>query len=314
MNNKQLLTNFFSGDRVALARMISRAEKNHGLEDVILDQVLKETKSAYRIGITGPPGAGKSTLVDGLISKFRESKKTTGIIAVDPTSPFTGGALLGDRIRMGSNLGDPGVFIRSMATRGSLGGLANSTQEAADVIDAFGYDIIMLETIGVGQSELDIVEAADTVIVVLVPESGDSIQAMKAGLMEIGDIFVLNKSDHDNSEQAFMELSSILSLKPLKNDWRMPILQTVAHKTEGLSELFKQIGLHREYLENEQRLQKKRRMRIRKRFRKKIDLKLHSTYWDQEKKIEFEDLLQKLYDSKLTYKQAVDELFNRSYQ
>lgn len=314
MKNKQLLTNFFSGDRVALARMISRAEKNQGVEDAILDQVLKEAKSAYRIGITGPPGAGKSTLVDGLISKFRESKKTTGIIAVDPTSPFTGGALLGDRIRMSSNLGDPGVFIRSMATRGSLGGLANSTQEAADVIDAFGYDIIILETVGVGQSELDIVEAADTVVVVLVPESGDSIQAMKAGLMEIGDIFVLNKSDHDNSEQAFMELSSILSLKPLKNDWRMPILQTVAHKTEGLSELFKQIGLHREYLENEQRLPEKRRMRIRKRFRKKVDLKLHSTYWDQEKKIEFEDLLHKLYDSKLTYKQAVDELFNRSYQ
>ncbi len=313
MTDKQLLANFFSGDRVALARMISRAEKNQGFEDSILDQVLKEAKSAYRIGITGPPGAGKSTLVDGLISRFRKSEKTTGIIAVDPTSPFTGGALLGDRIRMSSNLGDPGVFIRSMATRGSLGGLAYSTQEAADVIDAFGFDIIILETVGVGQSELDIVEAADTVIVVLVPESGDSIQAMKAGLMEIGDIFVLNKSDHDNADQAFLELSSVLSLKPLKNDWRMPVLQTVAPKTEGLSELFEQIQLHLEYLENEQRLPEKRRVRIRKRFRKKVDLKLQSTYWDQGKKIKFEELLYNLFDGKLTYKQAVDELFNRRY-
>jgi LAO/AO transport system kinase len=304
-----LLENFFAGNRVALARMISRAENGHSITDPLLDQIFKKMKGAYRIGITGPPGAGKSTLVDGLVTKYRKKNKTVGVIAIDPTSPFTGGALLGDRIRMNSNQGDPNVFIRSMATRGSLGGLAHSTQETADVMDAFGFDIVIMETVGVGQSELDIVEAADSVVVVLVPESGDSIQAMKAGLMEIGDIFVLNKSDHENAEQAFGELSSILSLKPKKDDWKLPILKTVANQTKGLTELIDTLTIHRKYLDEEKRLQKKRRDRIRKRLYMKIEHKLQIDFWNENKKNHFNKLVIQLFNGNITYKQALKELF-----
>jgi len=309
MKNDQLLEKFFSKDRVALARMISRVENDQSITDSVLDQVFKNVKGAYRIGITGPPGAGKSTLVDGLTTLIRKKNRSVGVIAVDPTSPFTGGALLGDRIRMFSNQGDQDVFIRSMATRGNLGGLAYSTQEAADVMDAFGFDIVIMETVGVGQSELDIIEAADSVIVVLVPESGDSIQAMKAGLMEISDIFVLNKSDHENADQAFVELNSILSLKTTKDEWKLPIVKTVAHQIQGLDELMKEIDSHQSYLKAEKRLQKKRRNRIRKRFLMKIKNKLQFEFWDDNKNEKFESLVKKLHKGELTYKQALGELF-----
>ena len=206
MIDNDLIQNLLKNDRRAIAKSISIVESNNSASSELLKNIYSSVGKAYRIGITGPPGAGKSTITNQLTKFYRAQNKKVGIIAVDPTSPFTGGALLGDRIRMNDLVNDSGVFIRSMATRGSLGGLSKKAIDAADVLDAGGYDYIILETVGVGQSELDIAQAADTTIVVLVPESGDTVQAMKAGLMEIGDFFVLNKSDRPASEHAVTAL------------------------------------------------------------------------------------------------------------
>ena len=211
--HEQLLADFQDGRRVALARVISIVENQRvGFHD-LLNALYPRIGRAQRIGITGPPGAGKSTLTAALIAHYRKHGEQVGVIAVDPTSPFTGGALLGDRIRMNEISMDDGVFIRSMATRGSLGGLALATKEVADVMDAFGFDRIIVETVGVGQSELDIAAAADSTVVVLVPESGDSIQAMKAGLMEAADLFVINKSDRPGADRLAREVSSMLHFR-----------------------------------------------------------------------------------------------------
>jgi LAO/AO transport system kinase len=208
-----LLEAFGAGRRVALARLISIVEDQRPGFRSLLNALHGRLGRAHRIGITGPPGAGKSTLTAALIAHYRAAGETVGVIAVDPTSPFTGGALLGDRIRMNEISMDSGVFIRSMATRGSLGGLALTTQEVADVLDAYGFDRILVETVGVGQSELDIAAAADSTVVVLVPESGDGIQAMKAGLMEAADLFVVNKSDRPGADRLARELSMMLHLR-----------------------------------------------------------------------------------------------------
>ena len=209
----RLLEDFNAGKRTALARIISMVENQRpGFKD-ILSTLHPRLGRAHRIGITGPPGAGKSTLTAALVARFRERGETVGVIAVDPTSPFTGGALLGDRIRMNDVGMDPGVFIRSMATRGSLGGIALSTREIADVMDAYGLDRVIMETVGVGQSELDIARAADSAVVVLVPESGDGIQAMKAGLMEAADLFVINKSDRPGADRLAREIAMMIHLR-----------------------------------------------------------------------------------------------------
>ena len=308
MTDRQLLKRFFSGDRIALAKLISRAENNSEGSDSLLDEIYRRTGGAYRIGVTGPPGAGKSTLVDQLVRLFRRENKRVGVIAVDPTSPFTGGALLGDRIRMQSSQEDPEVFIRSMATRGSLGGLAHATQEVADVFDAFGKEVIFLETVGVGQSELDVVEAADTVLVVLVPESGDSIQAMKAGLMEIGDIFVLNKSDHENARRAFVELQSILSLNPPRAGWHPPLLQTVASENKGVDAVMEQIRKHRAFLEESGRLEEKRRRRVRDRLRRRLQATVMERFWERSREKRFEELVGRILRGERTYREALEEL------
>jgi LAO/AO transport system kinase len=208
-----LLADFRAGKRPALARLISLVENNRPGFQALLHSLHGQVGRAHRIGVTGPPGAGKSTLTSALISRYRARGETVGVVAVDPTSPFTGGALLGDRIRMAEMSTDPGVFIRSMATRGSLGGLAITTNEVADVLDAFGFDRLLIETVGVGQSELDIAGAADSTVVLLVPESGDSVQAMKAGLMEISDLFVVNKADRPGAERLALELELMLHLR-----------------------------------------------------------------------------------------------------
>jgi len=210
---RALLDGFHTGRRTALARAISLVENGSPAARPLLAALHPRTGRARRIGITGPPGAGKSTLVAALVAAYRARGETVAVVAVDPTSPYTGGALLGDRIRLGEATLDPGVFMRSMATRGSLGGLARTTREAVDLMDAFGFDRVLIETVGVGQTELDIAATADTVAVVLVPESGDAVQAMKAGLMEIADIFIINKADRPGAERLAREVQTMLHLR-----------------------------------------------------------------------------------------------------
>ena len=272
-----------AGDRVAVSRGISLVENElEGCED-FLRGIFSKTGNAYRIGITGPPGAGKSTLTNKLAQFYRKQGLPVGIIAVDPTSPFTGGALLGDRVRMTDVELDEGVFIRSMASRGSLGGLSKKAMEAADVLDASGKDIIIMETVGVGQSELDIAGAADTTVVVLVPESGDSIQAMKAGLMEIGDFFVLNKADRAGADQAVMSINMILHFKAA-SEWNPDVLKSVANEGKGVEEIATKIAEHRAHLEKSGELAAKRRRRMQERIQELVADTLRIDFWSDERK------------------------------
>ena len=257
-----LLSRFRGGDRVALARAISLIENEApGYRD-FLRAVYPDAGRAYLVGVTGPPGAGKSTLVARLATSSADAGLSVGIIAVDPTSPFTGGALLGDRIRMQEAAGNERVFIRSMATRGSMGGLAKATREAAVAMDAFGFDLVVLETVGVGQSELDVAGAADTTVVVVVPESGDAVQAMKAGLMEIADVLAVNKADRDGADLVARELRVTLDLKP-GDGWRPPVVMTVGTEGRGVAELVSAIAAHRAYLEETGEFRRRRRARVR---------------------------------------------------
>ncbi|MCG3119792.1 MAG: GTPase ArgK [bacterium] len=310
MVSTELLNEFLSGSRRALAKLISAVENDGTQARAVLDELYGKIGQAYRLGITGPPGAGKSTLVDQLAKTIRASGKTVGIIAVDPTSPFTGGALLGDRVRMHDIATDPGVFIRSMATRGSLGGLSQKAQDAADVLDVFGKDFIIFETVGVGQSELDIVEAADTVIVVLVPESGDSVQAMKAGLMEIADIFVLNKADRDGASRAVQELEAILHLRPAA-PWNPPVVSTVAPAGKGLDAVWKKIQQHREFLLQDGRLAAKRKQRLEKKIHELVSRRLKQEFWDEEAQQLLDASLENFQNQKLSPYRIVEELMNK---
>jgi LAO/AO transport system kinase len=272
-----------SGDRVAVARAISVVENGEGEARALLRSLFARTGRGYRIGITGPPGAGKSTLTSRLALHYRARGLGVGIIAVDPTSPFSGGALLGDRVRMGDLETDTGVFIRSMASRGSLGGLSRTAVEAADVLDAAGKDIILMETVGVGQSELDIAGAADTTVVVLVPESGDSIQAMKAGLMEIADFFVLNKADRPGAEQAVMSIQMILHFREAA-EWNPSVLKATASTGAGITEIAALIDAHRVHLEKCGALALKRRKRIQQRITGLVSETLRVDFWTPERK------------------------------
>jgi LAO/AO transport system kinase len=235
------------GDHRAVARAISLIENEDPEGARLIGRIYPRTGRAYLVGVTGPPGAGKSTLVDRLITELRQARRTVGVLAVDPTSPFTGGAVLGDRVRMQAHAGDAGVFIRSMATRGHLGGLARTTAEAAVVLDAAGFDVILIETVGVGQDEVDIVRTADVSIVTTVPGSGDDVQTLKAGIMEIADIFVVNKADRAGADRMAASIEAMLSLEPWpEGTWRPPVLRTVATTGSGVPELLETIDRFRE--------------------------------------------------------------------
>ena len=240
-----------SGDPRALARAISTVE-NRGPESAdLLKALFPHSGKARILGMTGAPGAGKSTLVDQLAKLYRREGKTLGIIAVDPTSPYTGGAILGDRIRMQDHHADPGIYIRSMATRGSLGGLARTTADVATVLDASGRDLILIETVGVGQDEVDIVRLADITVVILVPGMGDDVQTIKAGIMEIADIFVINKSDREGAERVEREVRAMQSLAMRTDHWSPPIVKTVASEGKGIEELAAAIANYEAYLKKE---------------------------------------------------------------
>jgi LAO/AO transport system kinase len=304
-----LLERFKEGKTLALARAISVVEdERDGFQDFLHD-VLTAGPKARRVGFTGPPGAGKSSLVATVAGTYRQADEYVGVVAVDPTSPYSGGALLGDRIRMNELATDPGMFIRSMATRGSLGGLATTSKEVIDLMDVFGFDSLLVETVGVGQTELEITAAADTVVVVLVPESGDGIQAMKAGLMEIADIFVVNKADRPGSDRLLKELRHAIHLRVghgmkdapahhgvdlsriMKKErtedappadaggWQIPVLATVAQTGEGVPELLDAIADHRTWLEESGELDVRRRARARVRVRDVVERELRRVAW-----------------------------------
>ncbi len=340
---RKLLASFEVRQPAALARAVSIVENHRAGFDELLAALHPRLGRSRRIGLTGPPGAGKSTLSTGLTAAYRAAGLTVGVVAVDPTSPFTGGALLGDRIRMESVALDPGVFIRSMATRGSLGGLAATTREVADVLDGFGFDRIIIETVGVGQSELDIARMADTSVVALVPESGDSIQTLKAGLMEIADVFVINKADRPGADRLKHEVELMLGLRmghafrsipahhgvemrsanPARmarkaaeteaDHWTPPVLSTVGTKGEGIHDLIGAIDRHFAYLERSGALRARRRQRLRERVVEVVEDRVRARLWrDDATNAWIEEKLPELESGALTPFAAADALLKRS--
>ncbi|MCP4932260.1 MAG: methylmalonyl Co-A mutase-associated GTPase MeaB [Candidatus Marinimicrobia bacterium] len=277
-----------SNDHRALSRVISQIENNGDIPDAFFKHLHGTENEALRIGITGPPGAGKSTLTNLLIQQFIDDGKSVGVVAVDPTSPFTGGALLGDRVRMNNYMWDNNVFIRSMGSQGDLGGLARKTQDVGDVLSASGKDVIIIETVGVGQGEHDIAKAVDLTLVVLVPESGDEIQLMKAGLIEIGDIFSINKSDREGSNRLAQNLKTMLHTFSKKEKLEPPVFNTAADRNDGVDELYKAMVQLTHVMKNNGVMTQKQLARHKNRVHHLIQDRLLKKFWTQEKLAELE--------------------------
>ena len=275
----KLIDATLAGDRLATARLISLVERGDSAAPYILEKIAPHTGRAYTIGVTGPPGAGKSTLVDRLVGLFCRNQYSVGIIAVDPTSPFSGGALLGDRMRMNVKDKDWNVFFRSMSSGRMMGGLSRTTRETARILDAGGKQIIIIETVGVGQSEIDIAQATDTVLVVLMPESGDSIQIMKAGLMEIADIFVVNKADRPGAESFCEAIQAMLAPGAHGRQWLPPFYRTAASLNRGIDQLYEGIRRHREFLQAHSRLVLRRKARLKTELQRRIEEVLSEFLW-----------------------------------
>lgn len=291
---QQLVAELLEGNRRAAARLISLIENDAPEKLELLKELYPHTGKAYVIGITGSPGSGKSSLVDCLMQQIRNEGMSIGVIAVDPTSPFSGGAILGDRIRMQDHALDRDIFIRSMGTRGSLGGLSRSTREAIHVLDAFGKDIILVETVGVGQSEVDIVKTADSTLVILTPAGGDSVQTIKAGIMEIADLFVVNKTDLPGAERTITEINVMLDMQKEKK-WRPPVIATVSTRNEGITELWSALLEHRSYMEKSGQLTEMRHLRVGRELTEQVEYLVKKEIWDQVKdRIALDDLIERI--------------------
>jgi LAO/AO transport system kinase len=291
---QHLVEELLNGNRRAAARLITLVENDDRQKTELLQAIYPHTGKAYVVGITGAPGAGKSSLVDKLLQEARAEGLSAGVIAVDPTSPFSGGAILGDRIRMQDHALDQEIFIRSMGTRGSLGGLSRATREAIQVLDAFGKDLILVETVGVGQSEVDIVKTADSTIVVLTPAGGDSVQTLKAGIMEIADLFVINKADLPGIERTVTEINMMLDMKNVA-PWRPAVIPTVSIRGEGIEALWSALKEHRHYLEDSGHLAEVRLKRVRRELTEQVEYLVKSRIWEEVKeKILLEELFEKI--------------------
>jgi LAO/AO transport system kinase len=312
LETPELIRRTLAGERVPLARAISWVENEHPGSPALLDACFGASGRAFRIGITGPPGAGKSTLVTQIAKEYRARGESVAIVAVDPTSPFSGGALLGDRVRMIELSGDPGVFIRSMATRGSMGGLAVHTAQVCDVLDAAGFQRILIETVGVGQSELEVAQTADTTAVVLVPESGDAVQAMKAGLMEIADVFVINKADREGAERATFAIQSALELRAPNSSWRIPVHRTVASKGDGVADVVDRFEEHLMFLRESGDLERRRRHRLEQRLRDLLEGRLWTAFRARVPEGEWKECLEALASRRRTPHDIAATLLERS--